>query len=384
MDFKFETNAIHAGFHGDETTGAVTPPIHLTSTFKQQGVGKHKGYEYSRTGNPTRQQFEELVATLEGGKFGIAFASGSATTATIQLMLNEGDHVICGDDVYGGTFRFFDKVMKKFGVEYTFVDTTNPKNAKNAIKSNTKLLWLETPTNPLLKISDLKKLAEIAREKNIISIVDNTFASPYIQQPLSYGIDVVIHSTTKYLGGHSDLVGGIAITNNPEIHEKMRFLQNAAGAVPSPFDCWLAMRGIRTLALRVKQHSLNATKIVEYLQTKSEIDKIYYPFLETHPNSNLAKKQMKFGGGMISFDLKAGKKAAYKFLEQLKIFNLAESLGGVESLCEYPPDMTHGSIPEEERQKIGINPGLIRLSVGIENYEDLIEDLEVGFKNLKS
>jgi cystathionine beta-lyase/cystathionine gamma-synthase len=379
---KFETNAIHAAQEADKETGAVIPPIHMSSTFKQESVGKHKGFEYSRTGNPTRNKLEELIANLENGKFGLGFASGSSATTTIQLMLNKGDHVICGDDVYGGTFRFFDKVMKNFGIEYSFVDTRNPDNVKNAIQPNTKMLWLETPTNPLLKISDLQAISEIGLASDLMTIVDNTFASPYIQNPLNLGADIVLHSSTKYIGGHSDLVGGLVITSNEEIHEKLRFLQNAAGAVPSPFDCWLAMRGIKTLSVRVREHSKNAEKIVGYLSQNNHVDKIYYPFLETHENYDIARKQMKLGGGMISFDLKAGKDSAYNFLKQLKIFTLAESLGGVESLCEYPADMTHGSIPESEREKIGIKPGLIRLSVGIEHVDDLILDLENGFKVL--
>jgi len=384
MTYEFETLAIHAGQEADKETGAVIPPIHMSSTFKQDAVGKHKGFEYSRTGNPTRNQFEKLMASLEGGKYGLAFASGSAATATIQLMLNEGDHVVCGDDVYGGTFRFFDKVMKRFGVEYSFVDTTNPENVRGAIKENTRLIWLETPTNPLLKVSDLEAITKIAGEKGIMTVVDNTFASPYNQSPLELGASMVLHSTTKYVGGHSDLVGGVVVTSDESIHEQLRFLQNSAGAIPSPFDSWLAMRGVKTMAVRMERHASNAEKIVEYLLKREEIDRVYYPFLEGHPNSEVARRQMRTGGGMVSFDLRGGKKAAYDFLKALELFTLAESLGGVESLCEYPPDMTHGSIPEERRKEIGINPGLVRLSVGIENVDDLIADLEKGFKALKA
>ncbi len=382
MTFKFETRAIHAGQEADKETGAVIPPIHMSSTFKQDGVGNHRGFEYSRTGNPTRNQFEELMASLEGGRYGLAFASGSAATATVQLMLNEGDHVICGDDVYGGTFRFFDKVMRRFGVDYTFVDTTDPVNVSNAIQENTKLVWLETPTNPLLKVSDIRAITDITSKHGIMSLVDNTFASPYNQSPLDLGASMVLHSTTKYIGGHSDLVGGVVVTNDENIHEQLRFLQNAAGAVPSPFDSWLAMRGIKTLAVRMERHAMNASRLIEYLLERPEVATVYYPFLDDHPNSQVAKEQMRTGGGMISFDLKDGKNAAYNFLKGLELFTLAESLGGVESLCEYPPDMTHGSIPEERRAEIGINPGLVRLSVGIENVDDLIADLEKGFANL--
>ena len=379
---KFETNLIHGGHTADKETGAIMPPIHLSSTFRQEGVGKHKGYEYSRTNNPTRSQLEKLVAKLEGGKYGLAFASGSATTSTFQLSLKQGDHVICGDDVYGGTFRFFDKVMKKFGVDYTFVDTTDTNNIKNAVNSSTKLIWLETPSNPLIKITDLSAVAKLAKDNNLFTVVDNTFASPYNQNPLKLGIDATYHSTTKYLGGHSDLVGGILVTSNDKIYEKMKFLQNASGAVPSPFDCWLAMRGIRTLSLRMEKHYHNAKAMVKFLTSRDEINRVYYPFLDSHKNSEVAKRQMKTGGGMVSFNLKGGKDAAYKFLSGLKIVSLAESLGGVESLCEYPPDMTHASVPDEQKMLQGIDPGLIRLSLGIEHVDDIINDITLGLNNI--
>ena len=372
---RFETRAIHAGQKPDPVSGAVIPPIVMASTFAQEEVGKHKGFEYSRTGNPTRNNLETQIASLEKAKHGLAFASGSAATSTIQLLLQKGDHVICGDDVYGGTFRFFDTVMKNFGVEYDFVDTTDLELIKKSIKDNTKILWLETPTNPLLKISDLKGLVTIAKEHKITTVVDNTFASPVLQTPLDYGIDLVMHSSTKYLGGHSDLVGGIILTNSDELAEKLRFLQNAAGMVPSPFDCWLLSRGVKTLPLRVRQHSENAARIADFLINHPKIERVYYPFLEGHKNNEIAKAQMKLGGGIVSFDLKSEAEAK-EFLKKLKIFILAESLGGVESLAEYPPEMTHGSIPPERRVEIGINPGLIRLSVGIENVEDLIDDIK--------
>lgn len=372
---RFETKAIHSGQEPDKETGAVIPPIHLSSTFRQDAVGVHHGFEYSRTGNPTRNRLEEQIAALEGAKHGIAFASGSASTATIQLMLNAGDHVICGDDVYGGTFRFFDKVMKRFGLEYDFVDTTNKANVKAAIKENTKLLWLETPTNPLLKISDIEVLAKLAKENDIITVIDNTFATPYIQTPLALGIDIVLHSSTKYMGGHSDMVGGIVLTNSDDLADQLRFLQNSAGMIPSPFDCWLLTRGIKTLHLRMERHCDNALKISRYLEKHEMVKKVFYPHLESHPNYTLAKKQMKLGGGIVSFVLE-NEEQAKLFLKNLKLFYLAESLGGVESLCELPAEMTHGSIPREMRHEIGISDGLIRLSIGVENADDLIDDLE--------
>ena len=378
---RFETKAIHSGQEPDKETGAVIPPIHLSSTFKQTAVGVHQGFEYSRTGNPTRNRLESQVAALEGAKYGIAFSSGSASTATIQLMLNSGDHVICGDDVYGGTFRFFDKVMKRFGLEYDFVDTTDIKKVKSMIKTNTKLLWLETPTNPLLKISDIKGLANLAKENNIITVIDNTFATPFIQTPIDLGIDLVLHSSTKYLGGHSDLVGGIVLTNRDDLAEQLRFLQNAAGMIPSPFDCWLLSRGIKTLHLRMERHCESAMTISKFLEKHKMVVNVFYPHLESHPNYQLALEQMKAGGGIVSFELKTEEQAK-KFLKNIKLFYLAEPLGGVESLADYPPEMTHGAIPKDIRHKIGISDGLIRLSIGVENVDDLIDDLEKALNNL--
>ncbi len=383
---KFNTRAIHSGQEADKETGAVVPPIHLSSTFKQDGVGNHKGFEYSRTGNPTRQILETNLASLENGKYALAFASGSATTTTLQLLLKKGDHVIVGDDVYGGTFRFFDKVMKNFGVTYSFVDTTKLTNITNAITSSTKMVWFETPSNPLLKISDIQAISNICKSNNLISVVDNTFATPFLQNPLDMGIDIVMHSTTKYIGGHSDVIGGALITNNSELYERLKFLQNAGGAVPSPFDCWLVLRGIKTLGIRMERHSSNAEKVMRFLEGKIDeghVEELYYPFYSPHKNSDIAKKQMKFGGGMISFDIVGGKEMANEFLSHLKYFTLAESLGGVESLAEYPPSMTHGSYTPDERLERGIKDGLVRLSVGIEDIEDLLDDLEHAFKNLK-
>lgn len=380
-NYKFETRAIHDGQEPDTETGAVIPPIHLSSTFKQEEVGKHKGFEYSRTGNPTRARLEKQVASLEGGEFGVAFASGSAATATIQLMLHAGDHVISGDDVYGGTYRFFDKVMRRFGLSYDFVDLTKPQAILEVIRPETKMLWLETPTNPLLKVANLQKLGQLAREHNLTTVVDNTFATPFLQNPLKHGIDLVLHSATKYLGGHSDLVGGVVVTSKPELAERIRFLQNSAGAVPSPFDCWLLSRGIKTLAVRMERHSQSALKIAQVLSDHQLVERVYYPFLGNHPNQDVALEQMRMGGGMVSFDLPSEGQAK-AFLKHLRLFTLAESLGGVESLAEYPPTMTHGSIEPERRHEIGINDGLVRLSVGLENVDDLLEDIRLALQAL--
>ncbi|MHA2250847.1 MAG: trans-sulfuration enzyme family protein [Candidatus Kariarchaeaceae archaeon] len=376
-DYNFETRAVHAGQEPDEETGAVIPPIHMASTFKQDAIGKHRGFEYSRTNNPTRERLEKQVASLEQAAYGIAFSSGSAATATTQQLLNKGDHVIVGDDVYGGTFRYFDKVMKRFGVEYDFVDLSTTDNLQNHIKDNTKMVWLETPTNPLLKISDLAQISELCLEHDLISAVDNTFATPVLQNPIDYGIDLVVHSSTKYLGGHSDLVGGIIVTSIEEYADQLRFLQNANGAVPSPFDCWLLSRGIKTLPLRMERHCDNAKKIAIFLEDHEKVRKVYYPHLEFHPNYHIAKEQMKLGGGIVSFELSSFEETEF-FLNELELFYLAESLGGVESLAEYPATMTHGSIDRNRRIEIGINDGLIRLSVGIESVNDLLDDITRG------
>lgn len=381
MEYSFRTKAVHAGQHADPETGAVIPPIHLSSTFRQESVGIHSGFEYSRTNNPTRERTEAQIAALENARHGIAFASGSAATSTIQYLLKSGDHVICGDDVYGGTYRFFDKVMRSFGISYDFVDLTNPDNLTATIRENTKMIWLETPTNPLLKITDLQVLTDVAKSHGVLTVVDNTFATPFLQQPFDYQVDLVVHSATKYLGGHSDLVGGIVLTNREDLAERLRFLQNSAGSVPSPFDCWLLSRGIKTLPLRMIQHSENAAAIADFLREQKGVDRVYYPFLDDHPGSEIAKKQMKMGGGMVSFEL-SSEQSAKTFLTKLQLFALAESLGGVESLAEYPPEMTHGSIERPRRHEIGINDGLIRLSAGIEDKNDLIADLEHAFKQV--
>ncbi|CAM6053621.1 unnamed protein product [Sphagnum tenellum] len=362
-------------------------PIYQTSTYAQKALGQHQGYEYSRTDNPTRTAYQACLAALEGAKHALAFASGLATTDALLHTLKAGDHVLCSDDVYGGTFRLFDKVFRNFGIDFTFGDLTDLESTKAAFKPNTRLLWIETPTNPMLKILDIRKLSEMARKRNVLSVVDNTFMSPYFQKPLKLGADIVVHSVTKYLNGHSDVIGGALLTNNAELYQQVKFIQNAAGAVPSPLDCFLVMRGIKTLHVRMERHAQNAMEIAKFLQSHPRIEKVIYPGLKSHPGHHLACQQMTGFGGMISFVLKAsaGKKgetrvggdlsSAKRFLESLRIFTLAESLGGVESLIEHPALMTHASIPAEARMRLGILDGLIRVSVGIEDLADLKEDL---------
>ena len=383
---KFETKAIHVGEEPnlkEGGSGDVVIPIHLSSTFARKEVDKPtNGYEYSRSGNPTRNALEKRLAVLEDAKFGLAFSSGLAAETIIALtLLKSGEHVIAFDDLYGGTRRLFNKIFsQKFNIEFSYVDARNAANVKKAIKDNTKLIWLETPTNPLMKICNIKLISEIAKEKNIIVVVDNSFMSPYFQKPLNLGADMVIHSTTKYLNGHSDSIGGAIMLSDEEIYKKLKFSQNATGAILSPFDSFLVMRGIKTLALRMKKHNENAIKIAEYLESSQKVKKVNYPGLKSHPQHELAKKQMSGFGGMLSFEIKDGLKEAKMFLENLKIFSLAESMGGVESLIEHPALMTHASIPKEERGRIGITDSLIRLSAGIEHADDLIEDLENALK----
>ncbi len=373
---EFETKAIHEGQKPDPQTGAVIVPIYLTSTYQQEAIGQHKGYEYSRTGNPTRQALEDALAALENGKFGLAFASGLAATTTILSLLKTGDHIIAGDDLYGGTYRLLEKVVTNWGVTTTYVDIDHINDFETAIQPNTKLIWIETPTNPLLKIIDIAALAKVAHEHNLILVVDNTFASPYFQQPLNLGADIVVHSTTKYLGGHSDIIGGAVITSNEELYQQLKFYQNAIGAVPSPFDSWLVLRGIKTLAVRMREHEKNALFLAKFLEQHPKVERIYYPGLPSHEQYHLAKSQMSGFGGMISLELKGGFSEVEKFASRLQLFVLAESLGGVESLLCYPSKMTHGSLPEIQRLKRGIKDNLVRLSVGIEHYLDLQADLE--------
>ncbi|MFZ5441598.1 MAG: cystathionine gamma-synthase [Myxococcota bacterium] len=376
---RFDTLAIHAGQQPDPSTGAIMTPVYFTSTFVQAGPGEHKGYEYSRTKNPTRVALEGCLAALEGAKFGAAFSSGCAATDMLMHLLSAGDHVVCSDDVYGGTFRLFDKVFARHGLTFSFVDLTKPENLEQAIRPNTKLIWVETPTNPMLKLVDLTAAAEIAKKHQLISVCDNTFMTPYFQRPLEHGFDIVTHSTTKYLNGHSDVVGGFVATSNPQLAERIYFLQNAAGGVPGPMDAFLVLRGVKTLHVRMQRHAENAEKIAHFLAGHPKVNKVTWPGLTSHPQHELAKRQMKGFGGMMTFDMKGGLESARRFLKTVKVFACAESLGGVESLIEHPAIMTHASIPKENRERLGITDGLIRLSVGIEDANDLIDDLKAAF-----
>jgi cystathionine gamma-lyase len=372
---RFDTLAIHAGQKPDPTTGAIMTPVYLTSTYVQDGPGVHKGYEYSRTQNPTRHALEACLAALEGAKHGACFASGLAATDMMMHHFEAGDHIVCSDDVYGGTFRIFDKVFKRQGLSFSFVDLTDPARFEAAITPKTRAVWVESPTNPMLKLIDLQRIAEIAKKRNLLSVCDNTFMTPYFQRPLELGIDVVVHSTTKYINGHSDCVGGFACTNRKDIADKMYFLQNAVGGVASPMDSFLVLRGVKTLHVRMDRHAENAMKVAQALLKHPKVAKATYPGLESHPQHALARKQMKGFGGMMTFEIKGGLPAATAFLKKVQIFACAESLGGVESLIEHPAIMTHASVPKETREMLGISDGFIRLSVGIEDAQDLIDDL---------
>lgn len=372
----FSTRAIHAGQSPDPTTGAIMTPVYLTSTYVQSSPGVHKGYEYSRTSNPTRKAYEDCLASLESGKYGFAFASGCAATTVMMHMLKAGDHVIASDDLYGGTFRLFDKVIKHHGIEFSFVDLSKMEDFQAAFKPNTKMVWIETPTNPMLKLVDIRKVCAEANKKNLISVVDNTFMSPYFQRPLELGAKVVLHSTTKYIGGHSDVVGGALITADSEIAERIAFLSNSTGAIQSTFDAFLCMRSLKTLPLRMKTHAENAMAVAKFLEAHPKVEKLLYPGLPSHPQHALAKEQMYGFGGMITFYLKGGLDESRRFLEKVSIFALAESLGGVESLIEHPAIMTHASVPIENRKALGIDDNLVRISVGVEDLDDLIWDLK--------
>ena len=374
---RFATRAIHVGQEPDPATGATIVPIYQTSTYTQEAPGQHKGYEYSRTANPTRTALEECVASLEGADYGLAFASGLAATIATMSLLSPGDHVVAGDDLYGGTYRLFDKVLPRTGgLEFAYADTSDPGAVERALRPGTKLLWIETPTNPMLTLSDIRELSEMAHERGAAVAVDNTFASPYFQNPLALGADVVVHSTTKYMGGHSDVVGGVVVTSNRDIYEGIKFYQNAAGGVPGPFDSWIVLRGLKTLAVRMRQHEENALAVAEFLQDHPEVETVHYPGLPGHPQHELAKRQMSGFSGMVSFTLRGGAEAAYAAVQKTKVFSFAESLGGVESLITHPATMTHAAIPREQREARGITDGLMRLSAGIEDKEDLISDLE--------
>jgi cystathionine beta-lyase/cystathionine gamma-synthase len=373
---KFSTKAIHAGNEPEPSTGAVNVPIYATSTYANEAFGVSKGYDYGRSINPTRTALEKNLAAIENGKFGFAFSSGLGATNTIASILEKGDHVIVSSNVYGGTYRIFERVFRKLGLDFSWVDTSVEKEVNEALKPNTKMIFIETPTNPMLTLTDLSMISDFARGNRLISVCDNTFMSPYFQNPLDFGIDITMHSTTKYINGHSDAIGGCAVTNSPEIAEQLKFLQNSIGSVPSPFDCYLVLRSTKTLSLRMERHNENAVKIANELETKykDKIKRVLYPGLESHPQHELAKKQMRGFGGMISIDLGSFENAV-NFFNGLNIFARAESLGGVESLVCHPVSMTHASVPKEEREKFGLTDGLIRLSVGCEDYDDLMQDI---------
>lgn len=379
---KFATRAIHVGQGADPATGATVIPIHLSTTFTQDAIGLHKGYEYQRSGNPTRAALEECLASLEGaGAKGLAFASGLAATSAALSILKPGDHVVAGADLYGGTYRLFERVLRPLGVLFSYVEGDDPTVFARAIGPQTRLIWLETPTNPLLQLTDIAALAEIARKAGLWLIVDNTFATPSLQRPLELGAHAVVHSTTKYIGGHSDVVGGALLTAEPALYDAWAFYQNAAGGVLGPFEAWLTLRGLKTLDLRMQRHCRNAAHVAQYLQGHARVRQVIYPGLPTHPQHALARRQMSGFGGMVSFEIEGGRAGVDSFVRRLKVFSFAESLGGVESLACYPDAMTHASIPESERRRRGITEGLIRLSVGIEDYEDLTADLDQALRN---
>ena len=376
---KFSTRAIHAGQTPDPSTGAIMTPVYLTSTYVQEKPGTHQGFEYSRTGNPTRAALERNLASLEGASHGLCFASGLAATDAVLKLFKSGDHVLAGDDLYGGTHRIFKQVFEKFGMQFDFVDASDSKKLIESIRDNTRMVWLETPTNPLLKINDISEISKICREKSILLVVDNTFATPCLQQPIELGADIVVHSTTKYLGGHSDVVGGALITADDDLHQRLAFIQNASGAIPGPLDGFLTQRGIKTLDVRMERHCSNADRIARWLQDDPRIERVFFPGLEDHPGHEVAMRQMSAPGGMVSFILTGdSEEEARKVVSRTKIFALAESLGGVESLIEHPISMTHGAIPPEVRKAAGLSDSLIRLSVGIEDVGDLQEDLDAA------
>ena len=375
----FSTDAVHAGQKPDAVTGAVITPLYLTSTYAQEELGKNKGFEYGRTHNFTRQALEQNIAALEKGKFGIAFASGLAAEHALMSLLKQGDHVICSANVYGGTYRLFELNMTNYGISFSWVDTSEVRNIKNAIKENTKMVFIESPTNPILSLTDISATANLCRERGLILACDNTFMSPYFQNPLVLGADIVLHSTTKYLNGHSDVIGGLIITSNDKYHERLRYIQNATGGVPSPFDCWLILRSTKTLAVRMERHNQNGILFANWLMESGRAARVYYPGLTSHPQHELAKRQMRGFGGMISADF-GSLENAVKILKNVKVFTLGESLGGVESLISHPATMTHSSVPRADREKLGVSDGLVRFSVGIEDIEDLINDIADVYK----
>jgi len=373
---RFETLAIHAAGAPDSATGALIPPIYQTSTFVFEDVGKTRGYDYSRTSNPTRKALERTIAALEGGNAGFAFATGMAAETTVICLLGQGDHVICGDDVYGGTYRLFQDLMTRFGLEFTFLRMDSRRRIEDAVRPNTKMLWLETPSNPLLNVVDLEMAVDTARRHGLMTVVDNTFATPCFLRPMEYGVDIVVHSTTKYLNGHCDVVGGAVVTSTDELTSQVQFLLNAMGTCASPFDCWLVLRGIKTLPVRMKRQEENAAAVATYLDGHSKVRRVFYPGLKSHPGYEIARSQMKGFGAMVSFEIRGDSESVCSFLRKVKVFSLAESLGGVDSLVEHPATMSHASMPGSIRTSVGITEELIRLSVGLESVEDLVEDLE--------
>ena len=373
--WRFETRAIHAGQEPEPATGAVMVPIYQTSTYVQEGIGKHKGYQYSRGGNPTRTALESCLASLEGADFGLAFSSGMASVSAVMHLLKPGDHVISSDDVYGGTYRIFDRVLSEWGLSFTFMNVTDAASIEGAIQDNTRLIWVETPTNPLLKLTDIRSICDLSKQRGLTTVVDNTFVSPHFQKPFELGADIVVHSTTKYMGGHSDVVGGAVVTSNRDFFDALKYHQNAVGSIPGPFDCFLTLRGLKTLAIRMERHASNAMAVAEFLEGHARAKTVTYPGLPSHPQHELAKRQMSGFGGMVSFEVDGDLDDVKRIVSSTKVFRLAESLGGVESLIEHPGCMTHASIPEDRRKALGITDQFIRLSVGIENAEDLIDDL---------
>ncbi len=378
---QFATRAIHAGQEPEPATGAVTVPIYQTSTYAQSAPGVHKGYDYSRTDNPTRTALQKALASLEDAKYALAFSSGMGAATTAMMLFKQGDHLISSRDVYGGTYRLFMRVLEQFGLTFSFVETSNLKAVERAVTKRTRLIWIESPTNPLLRITNIRAAAKIAHQHGALCLVDNTFASPFFQHPLSLGADLVLHSTTKYIGGHADVVGGAICLNDRALYGRLKYLQNAVGATPSPFDCFLTLRGIKTLALRMREHERNATRIASFLKDHPRVRRVYYPGLSDHPGRDVASSQMDGFSGMVSFEVKGGLREARAVLQRLRLFKIAESLGGVESLVELPAIMTHASIPKEERKKAGLDDGLVRLSVGIEDVEDLIGDLKMALSH---
>ena len=381
MKLKFDTKVVRASSKPDKTTGAVVPPIYQTATYVLEEVGRDKGFDYTRAANPTRQLLEEHLTVIEGAKYGVCFSSGMSAVDACFKLLKSGDHVVCSDDVYGGVSRHFNNVLINYGLEFTYVNTSNPKDVSDAVKENTKLLWIETPTNPLLKVTDLNEMNKIAKENNLLFGVDSTFSTPVFLRPLEFGADIVMHSTTKYLSGHNQIIGGSLHTNNEDIFDKMKFIQKTIGAVPSPFDCWLTMLGLRTLHLRMQRHNENAQEIAEFLESHSKVSRVSYPGLESHPQHQIAKEQMSGYSGMISFELTGGISSGKHLMNNVKLCFLAESLGAVETMITHPATMTHAEVPAEERHARGLTDGLVRLSVGIEDKQDIIDDLQQALEN---